>query len=229
MITGNGLIAGSLAPIDRESCVFFCSGVSNSSEKLPAAFQRETDLLLNQDRTKKLIYFSTVSIFNPVKVNDPYIIHKKEIEKKIAEFFSDFLILRLPNLVGQGGNKTNLFPYFHQAILNNQNVVIRKNAKRHLLAANHLSAITNKLLSADLNGTLNVSIGPAPTVLDIYLYMCEQLNTAPNYTTGPEEAEYVYDSSAFEKLVQQWKMEDVFDWKSAVKTVLGSADQSSQF
>ena len=51
MITGSGDIASVLP--NREDLHFFASGVSNSQETRESEYEREEDLLLEQDETKQ--------------------------------------------------------------------------------------------------------------------------------------------------------------------------------
>ncbi|AZA87213.1 hypothetical protein EG349_10640 [Chryseobacterium shandongense] len=88
MIIGNGIMANALQPYDKEDVIFFASGVSNSLEKEASEFDRETTLLksvISRNPDKKLIYFSTCSIYDPTKSESPYVIHKLKVEKLIAE------------------------------------------------------------------------------------------------------------------------------------------------
>ena len=126
MIIGNGLLARSLQEVDKEEIVLFCSGVSDSNETDQFKFKREIDLLLSQNYSKKIFYFSTISIYNPAKIGNTYIDHKKAIEELIANKFSDFLILRLPNMIGLDGNQANLIPYLINSVSRSESVIIHQ-------------------------------------------------------------------------------------------------------
>jgi len=67
MIIGNGLIGTEMKKIDIDDILFFCSGVSDSTETLKKLFQREIDLF--DDITKnfeydKIIYFGSLPYLN---------------------------------------------------------------------------------------------------------------------------------------------------------------------
>ena len=70
MVIGNGLLAKSFSNfLDDDSILIFASGVSNSSETRISEFEREYDLLnekLSKFNSARLIYFSTLSIFDNV-------------------------------------------------------------------------------------------------------------------------------------------------------------------
>jgi len=75
-IIGNGDLAQALKKV-KVDALFFASGVSNSSETRESEYQREKDLLLRQGKSKRLVYFSSLSIFyNKTRYTD----HKKEIK-----------------------------------------------------------------------------------------------------------------------------------------------------
>ncbi|MBL7810745.1 MAG: NAD-dependent epimerase/dehydratase family protein [Bacteroidetes bacterium] len=212
MIIGTGLLAKNVIPADSDNLLLFCSGVSDSTISDSQAFSREENLLLQQPRDKNFIYFSTISIFNPTKANNAYILHKIHMEELVRAHFPSHIIVRLPNIVGEAGNKSNLFPYFIRHIQQNIPVVIYKNAVRHILAAKDISHIVNVLTSASFQGDINVCFSNPPTVLDIYLYMCSKLHATPNYSLSDEEINYPVKNDSFVQLmgsnhpvIQNWK------------------------
>lgn len=93
MIIGHGDISSVLK--DRKGFIFFASGVSNSKEKRESEYEREIDLLTKQDRTKHLVYFSTLSIFY---ANTQYTRHKLFMESLIKKYFETYTIIRLGNI-----------------------------------------------------------------------------------------------------------------------------------
>lgn len=95
MIIGNGDIASVLEIVDRENRIYFASGVSNSQEKRESEYQREIDLLLKQDKTKKLVYFSSLCIFYS---KSRYADHKIEMEDLVKQNFPSYTIVRLGNI-----------------------------------------------------------------------------------------------------------------------------------
>lgn len=142
MIIGNGLIANSLKNIDSEDLVFFASGVSNSLENKSSEFERELSLLkatLENNRTAKFIYFSTLSINDQSKQDSLYVLHKKEIENYIKNYAENYLILRIGNIVGKGGNPNTLFNFLNTQITNDRQFVVHSNARRLLIDIDDIS------------------------------------------------------------------------------------------
>ena len=180
MIVGNGLIATTInnSFLDHINLCVFAAGVSNSSETNESEFQREFDLLkktLADNITKKFIYFSTVSI-DVKKIPTPYTTHKLNMEKYIEENTTNYLILRLPNVVGNSINPNQLVNYFYNSLTNNTSVTINKNYIRHLLDVEDIPMIIKFLLikHSDIN---NVVVAfPNGIIIDNLLHLLEEIN-----------------------------------------------------
>lgn len=115
MIIGNGDIARVLK--DRGDITFFASGVSNSNETRESEYQREKDLLLKQDRDKRLVYFGSLAPFyNP---HSRYAKHKLEMEDLVKQNFKRYTIIRLGNITW-GKNPHTLINYFREAKKRNE-------------------------------------------------------------------------------------------------------------
>lgn len=135
MILGHGDIASALK--DREDWIFFASGVSNSQETRESEYQREKDLLLNQDRRQHLVYFGSLCIFYS---NSRYARHKKEMEELVRKNFPRYTILRLGNITW-GKNPHTLINTLRRKVQRRepyqvQNVyryLVNKNELRHWL------------------------------------------------------------------------------------------------
>jgi len=96
-IVGNGDIAMALREggIDSSDLTFFCSGVSNSQETRESEYQREIDLLLEQN-CYHLIYFSSLCIFYS---NSRYARHKRLMEEWVKGGPQGYTtILRMGNI-----------------------------------------------------------------------------------------------------------------------------------
>ncbi|SDQ35462.1 hypothetical protein SAMN05421664_1287 [Chryseobacterium soldanellicola] len=133
MIIGTGLIANSLKNIDSDENLFFASGVSNSLETRKSEFEREFTLLkksIGSNPETKLVYFSTLSINDQSKQNSQYVLHKLEIEDYIKNNVKNYLILRIGNIVGNGGNPNTLFNYLKNQIANDSKFLIHTKARR---------------------------------------------------------------------------------------------------
>ncbi|WP_106916900.1 Rossmann-fold NAD(P)-binding domain-containing protein [Chryseobacterium aurantiacum] len=160
MIIGNGIIANAVKSHDREDIIFFASGVSNSLETRASEFERELSLLktvCNENKGKKLIYFSTLSIHDQSKQNSHYVIHKKEIEQYIENNIDHYLILRIGNIVGKGGNPNTLFNFLKTQIINDNQFMLHLKARRLLLDIEDISKFIDSHCLEAGNKIINIS------------------------------------------------------------------------
>lgn len=105
MIIGDGDIA-SVIP-DRVDRTYFASGVSNSKETREYQYKMEADLLLSQNKDRKLVYFSTLAIFYS---DTRYTQHKRYMESLIRKYFKSYCIFRLGNITW-GTNPNTIINY----------------------------------------------------------------------------------------------------------------------
>lgn len=126
MIIGNGDIASVLQ--DRDGLVFFASGVSNSKERRQSIYKREIDLLLKQDKSRHLVYFSSLCIFYS---KTRYARHKKEMEELVKKNFYRYTIIRLGN-ISWGRNPHTLINYLRARVEKGKPLEV-KNTFRYLI------------------------------------------------------------------------------------------------
>lgn len=138
MIIGNGTIA-SILP-DREGFLFFASGVSNSQETKESEYQREIDLLLQQNKKLHIVYFSTLSLFyNTTR----YTQHKKYMEELIKKNFKHYTIMRLGSPTW-GNNPNHLVSFFRNKISNKESFQIW-DTERYILEKEEFLHWINKI------------------------------------------------------------------------------------
>ncbi len=149
MIIGNGLIASLFTECDQENIIFFASGVSNSLETKKEEFLREENLIkktITENPNKVFIYFSTCSIYDSSKVESQYVLHKLKMEQIIIQLCPQYLILRLSNAVGNGGNSNLLMNYLVRSVKNNEIINVHTKATRNLIDVEDIKNITNQLI-----------------------------------------------------------------------------------
>lgn len=135
MVVGSGLLAQAFQMFSKDdSFIIFASGVSNSGEKSDAAYERELNLLdKHMQKGRCLIYFSTVSIHDPDLQTSRYVQHKLSIEKKISACGSEFMIFRLPIVVGYTSNPFTLTNFLYNKISSGQKIEVFNKACRYLM------------------------------------------------------------------------------------------------
>lgn len=161
MIVGDGLIASLFKECDKENIIFFASGVSNSLETQTSEFQREEDLIrktFTENPDKVFIYFSTCSIYDSSKNDSMYVLHKLKMEQIIAKNCPQYLILRLSNAVGKGGNPNLLMNYLVRSAKNGEQINVHTKATRNLIDTEDIKNIVLELIeNQNFNKIVNVA------------------------------------------------------------------------
>ncbi len=161
MIIGNGLIANLFRENDRENVVFFASGVSNSLETDKSAFLREENLIrktVKENPNKIFIYFSTCSIYDSSKNGSLYVNHKLKMERLVEDLAPKYVILRVSNAVGKGGNPNLLMNYLVNAFHQEKEITVHTLATRNLIDADDVKNITLKFINENsFNKIINVA------------------------------------------------------------------------
>lgn len=171
MVVGNGLMASLFKDNYRSDVVFFASGVSNSLEKEDSQFEREKKLLkktLREHLDKIFVYFSTCSIYDSSKNSSPYVLHKLNMEQMVRDTAKQYLVLRVSNAVGKGGNTNLLINYLMNAAQKELTINVHTRASRNLIDAEDIKNITEKLLAeAELNRIINIAFPQNYTDVEI--------------------------------------------------------------
>jgi len=171
MIVGNGLIASLFVDNDDDNVIFFASGVSNSLETRVEEFLREENLIKNtisENTDKVFVYFSTCSIYDSSKTGSDYVLHKLKMEQLIKKSCPRFLILRVSNAVGKGGNPNLLMNYIVKAVKNDETINVHTQATRNLIDADDIRNVTFDLLKQQsLNKIINVAYSKNYSILEI--------------------------------------------------------------
>jgi len=171
MIIGRGLIASLFIDDDRDDIIFFASGVSNSLETRVEEFLREENLIkktIAENPEKIFVYFSTCSIYDSSKTGSDYVLHKLKMEQLIKNNHNQFLILRVSNVVGKGGNPNLLMNYLVRSIKNNETINVHTKATRNLIDAADVKQITFDLIEKyDFNKIVNLAYMQNYSIIEI--------------------------------------------------------------
>lgn len=171
MVIGNGLIASLFREDDNGNVIFFASGVSNSLETRVEQFHREENLIrktMQEHPGKIFVYFSTCSIYDSSKTGSDYVLHKLKMEQIIKNDVEKYLILRVSNAVGKGGNPNLLMNYLTRTVINEEAINVHTNASRNLIDADDVRNITLNLIAREnLNRIVNVAYPENYSVIEI--------------------------------------------------------------
>ena len=182
MIIGNGLLASEFKKSNEnyDNVIIFASGVSDSKETNLASFGREERLIIdtiNENVDLKFIYFS--SILSGTLDNE-YYNHKIKFENIIRSKCSDYMIIRAPQIIGEGGNKNNLVNTFKNLLINNERIKVFTNIERSLIDVSDLVNIVNYCKNKVFCETLNLSYIEKIKVLDLVKKISVILKKIPN-------------------------------------------------
>lgn len=163
MIIGHGLLARAFDSYRAHpNIIVLASGVSDSTVTDVAEFEREQALLVNtldEQGKKLLVYFSTCSIGDPDLYASPYVRHKLKMEELIQEHSSSYLVFRLPQVVGRGGNKNTLTNRLYINIRDGEPFQLWRNACRYIIDVDDVSAVASYMIGSDeyLNRIINIA------------------------------------------------------------------------
>lgn len=118
-IIGKGNIASVIH--DRDNVIFFASGNSDSNCTDTREFQREIALLHDQDYSKHLVYFSSLSIY---RSNNDYNRHKKLMEDTVKRNFKSYTIIRV-EVIAWGRNPTTIHNVFRTKLAQGEHIEVQ--------------------------------------------------------------------------------------------------------
>jgi len=138
-IIGSGFIASSFKKytnfIKKNNIIIYAAGISNSLEVQKKKLDLETLRFKKfiQYNKKKLVYISTYSVNDNSRKNKLYVKNKVKIEKIIKRNNSEYIIIRLPEIIGESKNPNTLTNFFYNNLIKNKPFKVFKNSRRNLL------------------------------------------------------------------------------------------------
>ena len=151
-IFGNGFIAKNLVkiiPFQKKNTIIYCSGISNSKEKSKHKLVKEIKVLkkfYKKFKDKHIIYISSSGVLDSSRNKSKYLKNKIKIEKFIKKNFQKYLIIRLPEIIGNSRNPNTLINFFYNKIIKKKKFIIFKNSKRNLIGIEDVSKIIKIIL-----------------------------------------------------------------------------------
>lgn len=196
MIIGNGMLATAFKECNLDNILIFASGVSDSKTTNKLEFEREFELLnktIDEYNDSIFIYFSSCSLSNSVLQVDPYHIHKLRIENYIKKRVPQYLIFRLPNVVGFSKKDSHtLIPYLIKNISNTTKFKVWSGAKRNIIDLDDVASIVMYIIQNKLymNDTINIANFKNISILELISKISNHLNIDPIFDIIPTDQEY---------------------------------------
>ena len=215
-IIGSGFIAKSFKEknnfFKKHKCILYAAGVSNSKNKDKKLFNKD---FLRLKKTKisaknlKIIYISSCSIIDPLRNSTPYIERKIKNENYIKKNFNNYLIIRLPEIIGKNKNKNTLVNYFYYKIKHNKSFTLFKNTKRNFIEINDIVSILIEIISNKIsNKTINIASNKMTYVKDVVKIFEKILNKKSNaiiknnkFIKYSIDIKYIKKLKSFKKLI----------------------------
>ncbi len=157
-IIGSGFIAKSFKKknnfFKKKKCILYAAGVSNSNNKDLKLFDKDflrLKKLLESSKNFKIIYISSCSVMDSSRKNSIYLKKKLKNERFIKVNFKNYLIIRLPEIIGKNKNKNTIVNFFYYKIINGKKFTLFKNAKRNFIDINDIVNILTELIKTNVN------------------------------------------------------------------------------
>jgi nucleoside-diphosphate-sugar epimerase len=195
MIIGSGFLAQAFLEFNKDDkVIIYSSGVSNSTETRSSEYLRESKLLTETIQSfpdKKIIYFSTISLFDPSLTESLYIKHKAGMELILKNRHKNYLILRLPNIVGYSDNPNTLTNYLFHQIKNGISFVLYNKAYRYLMDIDEVVKLCSYLIRNQVHSSLfNISHNAPISLIDLVDQFEKILDKKAIYTIQEKGAFY---------------------------------------
>lgn len=182
VIIGAGMLAQEFSNCNlSDEIVLFASGVSNSNETSLNAFNRERALLFDTIQRypeKKLIYFSTCSMYDNYFKNNAYTLHKLNMEAVIENSSIDFIVFRLPQVLGSN-NKSQLIGFLFDRIKTNKHFDLY-DVERNIIDISDVSSAVSYIINNDLFSRKKINIANPRNIKVIDLV--KKIETIYNWT-----------------------------------------------
>jgi nucleoside-diphosphate-sugar epimerase len=161
--------------------------------------------MLSRQISKKLflIYFSTCSIDDPEAFESPYVQHKINMETMVRKL-DDYLIIRLPQVVGITKNPHTLVNYIYNKINCGEHFQIWRFAMRNFIDVDDTQLIALSLVK-DLGvnkRTVNIACSFNNSILNLVEVFELVLNKKAHYTLIDNGASYTIDTFLSNKASQ---------------------------
>ncbi|KFN42828.1 NAD-dependent epimerase/dehydratase family protein [Arenimonas oryziterrae] len=176
MIVGHGMLARAFASRYAKDTrtLIFASGVADSDERAPSAFEREQRLLDEHLTTHagRFVYFGSCSAADADRCETPYVRHKLAMEARVLDHAGG-LILRLPQVVGRTDNPHTLANFLYRAIRDGEHFTVWRRAERNLVDVDDVVAIAAEFIDGRQSAGAIVTIAaekslPVPEIVAIF-------------------------------------------------------------
>jgi nucleoside-diphosphate-sugar epimerase len=189
----------------------FASGVSDSMEQRPAAFDRERGLLtqaLAAHRDALLLYFGTCSIYDPGRRETPYVRHKLAMEELISTAPNPWMVLRLPLAIGPGHRGNTLANYLYERIQRGEPFDVWAGATRYPIDVEDSFRIASRLLADRALWRRRINVALRPYRIMAFVDILERImEKRANYSLLQKGRSYEIDCPEVAKVAPELQLD----------------------
>jgi dolichol-phosphate mannosyltransferase len=163
MVTGNGVIANRFMDYSLSKQYLIYPGAVHDSliidEKIFRIEEDAIKLALTQNLNLTFVYFSSCSILAPNKSLSPYSLHKEKMESLVTTNGRDYLVVRLPQIIGLNDEKSSLVSYLVENIISDKSFDLWGKAYRNFIDIDDVYHIVHYVLTnkTHINCSINVA------------------------------------------------------------------------
>ena len=207
MIIGNGMIAKGFEDFKyNNEVVIFASGVSNSGETSKVEFSREKDILkraLKEEEDKIFIYFGTCSVYDSQSSQGSYVEHKLKMEKIVQSKHSNYLIFRLPQVLGKN-NKKQLVGFLFDKLKNDE-LFSLYDIERNIIDISDIEKIASRILKNKLfiNSIVNIANPKNIKVIELVQLIEKSFNFKGRYDVINRPGHLSINIESIEPLIKE--------------------------
>ena len=207
MVIGKGVIASRFIDYSLQSKYLIFAGSVNDSaipdEKTILDEENAVTDALTNNLNHIFVYFSSCSILDKSVNDTPYVQHKVRMEKVIQESAEEFIIIRLPQVMGLNDVKSSLISYLVDVISNHKSFELWPNAYKNLIDIDDVHEIVGELLRKDicLNKIINVASTQQTPILKIVRAIEDFIGSEANYELVDKGVNYDLDVSEIKPIL----------------------------
>jgi hypothetical protein len=203
MIIGNGLM-GTAFRVDEKrygDYIIFASGVSDSKCSDINAFKREEDLVNKTISEYPDLVFVYISTILSDMIDNDYYYHKLKMEIMVQEKSKNFIIFRVPQIIGVHGNSNNLFKHFLNNIKANKINEVYHGVERSIIDVEDFKSVVDYCIVKTRNKVINLSYIEKISVYRICNKIYSRLNKPRRISikTAPSNQNWDVDNSEIVK------------------------------
>ena len=209
-VFGSGAIASRFASYALQSrYLIFAGSIHNSTISNPDVLAAEEGALkaalekVMGEQT--FVYFSSCSIDDITQEHSPYVLHKKMAEQIIRESTSNYLIIRLPQVIGLMDAEGGLVNSLVTAVSTGKNFDLWERARRNFIDLDDIYAIVHHILQdPKVRNTVINAANPGSTSVTEFVSVLEEcFGTKGNYHLIDRGSAYDIDVSTIRDIIDR--------------------------